>query len=404
MATRASYGEGELKEIRPNVWACRISLGVDPTTGKRMRAYHTFYGSKTSAKKQKQVLLARYQHEPVVNHELTVEDLVRQFIEACKLRKRSPKTVYEYERKAGKHILSYPIAKKRAAAVTVHDLEVHYAALGEGESPLSAQSILNVHSILRATFKEAVRRGQLSKAVTTEVRLPKVEKRKLIVPSAETCTSIITTMVTPNPQNGKVVDRAFVMAAVIAMATACRRSEVVALRWSDIDFKEMTLTIDEGYFSIPGLRGTKSTKSGQVRTQPMSPQLAAQLDAWRSRCEELAAEKGLTVEPEGFVCSLRRDGTMPLSPDSLSQSWTRAAKRSGHDGVRFHDLRHAAVTRMLAAGVPLADVQSIAGHAAIETTLIYAHATTSGVKQGIDQLGADIPNIDDVAPKVPGLQ
>ena len=63
----------------------------------------------------------------------------------------------------------------------------------------------------------------------------------------------------------------------------------------------------------------------------------------------------------------------------------RALKRAGLDAaIRFHDLRHAAATMMLADGVDVPTVAAILGHSRNSTTLdIYAHAMPKKLSSGV---------------------
>ena len=55
---------------------------------------------------------------------------------------------------------------------------------------------------------------------------------------------------------------------------------------------------------------------------------------------------------------------------------------------RFHDFRHTVATRMVEAGIDLAVVQEILGHANIQTTMRYAHPVPERKKQAIDALSS----------------
>jgi len=77
---------------------------------------------------------------------------------------------------------------------------------------------------------------------------------------------------------------------------------------------------------------------------------------------------------DAFAFSHAADGSMPIRPDKVTGSFRRLGNRLGLKGVRLHDLRHFAATRMLAAGVPIRTVSGRLGHADASTTLgVYAH-------------------------------
>jgi integrase len=66
----------------------------------------------------------------------------------------------------------------------------------------------------------------------------------------------------------------------------------------------------------------------------------------------------------------------PLLPDTVSHAWVKLVKRTGLDGIRFHDARHSHASLMLKQGVHPKVVQERLGHATISTTLdLYSHVT-----------------------------
>jgi integrase len=76
----------------------------------------------------------------------------------------------------------------------------------------------------------------------------------------------------------------------------------------------------------------------------------------------------VTVDPSGFVFSSAPDGRTPFTPSQLQAMWDRLRAAAGVPDVRFHDLRHATVTQMRAAGVPVKTVGKHVGHLHAATT------------------------------------
>lgn len=62
-------------------------------------------------------------------------------------------------------------------------------------------------------------------------------------------------------------------------------------------------------------------------------------------------------------------------------------EKAGIKGLRLHDLRHTAATKMIEAGVDLVTVSKILGHSSIQMTMRYAHPTTENMKRAVDKLG-----------------
>jgi integrase len=125
---------------------------------------------------------------------------------------------------------------------------------------------------------------------------------------------------------------------VLAVETAMRRGELVNVKWKNVDLKNKTLYIPE-------------TKTGVPRSVPLSERAIALLNSI----------DGVGV----FVFEIR--------PDSVSQSFERACKRVGIAGLRFHDLRHEATSRLFEKGLNTMEVATITGHKTLEMLNRYTH-------------------------------
>ena len=79
----------------------------------------------------------------------------------------------------------------------------------------------------------------------------------------------------------------------------------------------------------------------------------------------------------------------PCDPRNALRSLQVAATRAGLPGVGLHTLRHTAATMMLYAGIPMATVSRIMGHASIQVTVdLYGHVSPDVARDAFDALGA----------------
>ncbi|MCZ6554921.1 MAG: site-specific integrase [Candidatus Dadabacteria bacterium] len=76
---------------------------------------------------------------------------------------------------------------------------------------------------------------------------------------------------------------------------------------------------------------------------------------------------------------------MKKEHDSIKGSYERLCKKAGISGLRFHDLRHTAATRMIEAGASIVAVSKILGHSDIKMTMRYTHPDTS-LKEAVELL------------------
>lgn len=132
--------------------------------------------------------------------------------------------------------------------------------------------------------------------------------------------------------------------AKLALETAMRRSELLRLEWEDVDRHRRLITVREG-------------KNGYARYIPMSNAsvwVFEQLDGQDAR-------------------------VFGLSPSGVANAWIRLRDRAGYSDIRFHDLRHEAISRFFEKGLSVPEVASISGHRTPSQLFRYAHADTSSI-------------------------
>lgn len=127
----------------------------------------------------------------------------------------------------------------------------------------------------------------------------------------------------------------------IAVETGMRRNELASLTWDEIDLKRQTAHLPK-------------TKTDVPRTVPLSK-------------TAIRALKAFGIKKEGAVFELR--------PESMSQAFERACEphRANISGVRFHDLRHEATSRLFEKGLNVMEVAAITGHKTLDMLKRYTH-------------------------------
>jgi len=151
---------------------------------------------------------------------------------------------------------------------------------------------------------------------------------------------------------------------ITALNTGMRKGEVLSLKWADIDLEQNLILV----------RHTVS-KSKKPRLIPIS-----------SALRRLLVEQKLKTSWNDYVF-LNPEGNPYLRPDALKRCFEGACRRANIVGLRFHDLRHTAATRMIERGANIVAVSKILGHADIKTTMRYAHPEDS-LKEAVEKLSA----------------
>jgi integrase len=151
------------------------------------------------------------------------------------------------------------------------------------------------------------------------------------------------------------ISRGLFTIVILALCTGMRRGEIKFLRWNQI------FLTGEAYLIV----GVSKTSTGRNRTVPLNARAVAVLIEWARHFPDrlpdyyvFPAEK-YSLQPNGSAPVVyQHDPTKPM--ESLRVAWKAACRRAGIQ-MRFHDLRHTAVTRMLRARVPLTTVAQIVG-------------------------------------------
>jgi len=162
----------------------------------------------------------------------------------------------------------------------------------------------------------------------------------------------------------------------LALFTGMRRSELLGLRWSDVDLLLCQISVTRAMHRLRNgdivFRPPKTAKGRRIVS--LSPSAALVLrEHWETQ-ETIRLMQGLHLEDNDLVFS-KEDGS-PLVPNAITSAWLRLAKRAGLEGIRLHDARHTHASLMLKQGVHPKIVQERLGHSTIAITLdTYSHVT-----------------------------
>lgn len=138
-----------------------------------------------------------------------------------------------------------------------------------------------------------------------------------------------------------------------------RRGELVGLRWPNVDFASNVIRLPR-----------EITKSGKGRTIPLNGEALAAL-------VELKERAGVS---ERVLAGLGYGKSTP------SEKFGKATASAGITGVTLHTLRHTFATRLEDAGVDPFTARDLRGHATIQMTNYYTHATPDTMRRGVEAL------------------
>ena len=270
-------------------------------------------------------------------------------------------TYESYSREVRNHIIP-GLGRIRLKSLSPAHLQGYYSS--ECESGLAPRTVYYHHTLLHQALKKAVRWGYVRRNVATVVDPPRVENKEM------------------NPLSATQVE-AFLEAAkgdrleafyVLAVSTGMRLGELQALKWSDVDLRERTLSVNRTLSSSKGGPVFGPPKTSRSRRKIFLPRKSA--EALRRHRERQETEKetvaGRWHDYDLVFCS--SIGT-PMSRHNLgSRSFKPLLRRANLPAIRFHELRHTCATLLLSKNVHPKLVQELLGHASISTTLdTYSH-------------------------------
>ena len=146
----------------------------------------------------------------------------------------------------------------------------------------------------------------------------------------------------------------------IALETGMRRGEIVNMRWKDIDWEVGTLHIPV-------------TKNGHPRTIPLTSKALEVLRELHDteRSDDTAGELEATEDAYVF----------PMTGNAVRLAWVRLKEKAGVHDLRFHDLRHEAVSRFFEMGLSIPEVALISGHRDPRMLFRYTHLKAENVAE-----------------------
>jgi integrase len=157
----------------------------------------------------------------------------------------------------------------------------------------------------------------------------------------------------------------------LSAMTGMRRSELLGLRWTEIDFDKATVSINRGLVAIGyELHESRGKTDNSRRSIDLDPTTLTVLRGWRAL--QAAEYDAVGINDPGWVFA-HAEGR-PIHPHALSQTFERIARRAGVPVIRLHDLRHTHGTLLIKDLIPVKVVSERLGHANIAFTIeTYQH-------------------------------
>ena len=367
---------GHIKQRSKGSWSIVLDLGRDPSTGKRKQQWVTVRGTKKEAESK----LAELQHqlntgEFVKSSKLTVREFLTQWFQDYVKTNARAATAEGYKIIVERHLIPSLGGIALAQLQPAHIQGYYARALREGrcdgKGGLAARTVVHHHRVLREALSHAVKWGLVGRNVADAVDpLRAVNKEMKALDSAGVLRLL-----------GAARGTVYFPLINLATFTGMRRSELLGLRWLDLNLSRGTVSIAQVLHCLPGGRivfeQPKTARS--KRLVRLSQETTLALRAYRDTVEADLEQVGDSISGDRLLFS--QINGAPLLPNTVTHAFAKIARRAGLEGFTFHSLRHTHASIMLQQGVSSKTVAERLGHSTVVITLdTYSHLTP-GVKE-----------------------
>ena len=253
--------------------------------------------------------------------------------------------------------------------VTPKHIQEYYTFEME-ERGVSANTVIHRHANIRKALQYAYKMGIINSNPADKIQRPKKSKYIGKYYNEDELTTLFEIV------KGDYLELAVILASFYGL----RRSEVIGLKWSAIDFKNKTITIShtvtqatiDGKCMVIKKDSTKSKSS--FRTLPLVPRFEELLYRLKTQQEENRSLCGNAYNTEYTEYVYVNELGELIKPNYITQRFPEFLVKNNLKRIRFHDLRHSCASLLYANGVGLKDIQEWLGHSDISTTAnIYTH-------------------------------
>lgn len=240
------------------------------------------------------------------------------------------------------------------------------------EEGLSGNTVKHYHANIRKALQYAMRTDIIPSNPADKVELPKIQKYNPSFYTSDEVKGLLS----------EVVGTKLEIPVMIDCFYGFRRSEVIGLKWSAIDFEKKTITINHTITQSNGklIIRDKTKNNSSRRSLPLEPIVETFLLELKEKQEENKKLCGNSYNKDWLEYICVDDCGNLIRPDYVTETFLKLLKKRNLKQIRFHDLRHTCASILLKNGANMKEIQAWLGHSTYNTTAdIYAHLDTSSV-------------------------
>lgn len=354
--------KGNLTRRGKSSWRLKFDAGTDPATGERLTKYHTLRGTKAEAQAEAAKIIASAVTGSYVDHSReTVSEFIERWLRDWAAANTSNKTYVRYEQLLRKHVVPHVGALAIQKLKAAHVQSVHAAAARAG---LADRTRLHVHRVLHRLLKHAAQWGIVHQNVASLVDAPAVAGKEIEILTAADLKAVLVTL----------RGRPIYPIAITALGTGMRRSELLALRWQDVDLDKAVLRVERSLEQTKraGLvfKAPKTRHGRRSITLPSS--VVAELRShWKAQ-QEMRLMLGIGKAPPESLVFAAQDGST-RTPNALTKEW-QTVMANAKVKATLHSLRHTHASTLIASGLDVLTISRRLGHGSPAITLsVYGH-------------------------------
>lgn len=349
-------------------WEGRFISGRKPDgRAKYSYAYgRTRRETKEKLEKRKFMIAA----QPTGSCRMTVKELFSWYLEKIDV-KQSTRSRYDFQIK--NHILpqlgSIPIASLTANQLSAYfDQKLKNGRLHGGG--LSTKSVRDIGTLIKAALRAAVAEYHFP-CDALNAKLPKAKQRK-IEPFSALELDLIGKALSPSTNHKD--------AGILLSANGgLRLGEVCALRVSDIDFQNGTVSIVREVLRI------KTGEKTQLIIQTPKSESSVRIVPLPADALEYLKKAVAGMPQDAYILTGRTD--KPMEPRTYQYYFESVLRRCGIRKRSYHTLRHTYATRCIEKGIDIKSVSEMLGHSDIATTLrLYVHLSMDSKRQAVQKI------------------
>ncbi|MFC2002471.1 tyrosine-type recombinase/integrase [Chloroflexota bacterium] len=371
---------GHITKRGKNSYSIVVSMGKDATTGKYKYQWGSVKGTKKDAERRLSELLHQIDNGTFIKpSRTTLAEYLERWLKDYAWPNLAPRTAEGYEHIIRRHLI--PAFRNIALTqLKPEHLQRYYSeklsgGRCDGKGALSPRTVRHHHITLHNTLESAVKWGLLSRNPANGVSPPQCQRPEWHTLSEDDIHTLLdAAQKTP-----------YFALFHTALYSGMRRSELLALRWSDIDLLLCQVYVTRTLHHLrDGSIVFRSPKTAKGRRMvALSPFAVSVL---REHHEKQALDRsmlGIPLKDDDLVFS-NLEGK-PLLPNTVTHAWIKLVRRTGLKGIRLHDARHSHASLMLKAGTHPKIVQERLGHSSVTITL----DTYSHIAPGLQEAAAE---------------